>query len=424
MNSENFLTEESKSRIYFKRDRCRLCNSLSVELVMPFVATPVGDHYVAAGQLDISQEAYSLDLYFCNSCGQLQLLDVVDPAFIYGEYLYETSTSMGLVEHFQRYADDLIETIHPHQGSFAVDIGCNDGSFLKYLRQKNLSVLGIEPAKEIAKKVESAGIDVLNTFFSHELACKIKEERGAATVISANNVMANVEDLGDFAKGIRELLSPDGIFTFESGSLVDLIRNCVIDNIYHEHLCYFRLNPLVKYFQNHGLEVVDIQHSPTKGGSLRGTIQHKGTSRNISPAVLDRMSWETSLGFDQAETYKEFASRMEGIRKQLLSLLNDLKKNGKTISGYGASVGVTTLLYYYGAGQMLDVLYDDNPIKQGLYSPGYHIPVNPSPDIYKNKPDYILIFAWRYAVPIMKKHAQYLANGGHFIVPLPGIEVI
>src|SRR3989338_2611299 len=423
-NPMETLTQEQKKKTHFARQTCRLCDSRDVALVMRYPATPVGDHYVSAGQLGEKQPAYPLDLYFCNACGQLQLLDVINPEIIYGDYIYETSSSLGLVEHFQKYADDVVNKAACTAGALAVDIGCNDATFLRCLQKRGLKVLGVEPAHAIAQKVEVSGVDVLNTFFSSALAKEIRKERGPAAIISANNVMANIEDLGDFAEGLRGLLAPDGIFTFESGYLVDLLNNCVIDNVYHEHLCYFRLNPLVKYFANNGLEIIDIQHSPTKGGSLRGIVQHKGGPRTMSAAVGECVLWEQSSGFDQARTYKEFAVRMESVREQLRDLLTDLKKQGKTIAGYGASVGVTTLLYYYGLDKMLDVLYDDNPKRHGLYSPGHHILVVASEEIYTRKPDYILIFAWRYAEPIIKKHQQYLKNKGHFIVPLPGIEVI
>ena len=411
-------------KTYFKRNTCRLCESLNIKLVMNYPATPVGDHFVTVDHIDEEQETYPLDLYFCNSCGQLQLLDVVNPEFVYAEYLYETSTSLGLVEHFQKYAEQVLARYQPKPQSLVVDIGCNDASFIRCFHEKGMSAIGVEPASKIAKKVQNSGVNVLNTFFSKALAIEIREEHGQASIISANNVMANVEDLGDFAEGLRELLAPDGIFVFESGYLVDLVRNCVIDNVYHEHLCYFRLNPLVTYFKLHGLEVIEIQHSPMKGGSLRGTVQRSGGSRPVSPAVAERMSWETSLGYDRARVYEELASRMAYVKKQLFTLLCNLKEQKKTIAGYGASVGVTTLLYYFGLSEILETLFDENPIKHNLYSPGHHIPVVSSEEIYNINPDYIVLLPWRYAELIMKKHQEYLRNGGHFIIPLPGVEII
>ena len=409
---------------YFKRHTCRLCDSSDVEKVIDFVATPVGDHFVSKDQLEKAQDVYALDLHFCNQCGQLQLLDGVSPEFIYKDYLYETSTSIGLVEHFQKQAQDLIERLGLKKDDLVVDLGCNDGSFLRCFHERGMKILGVEPASAIANKVKAKNINVINDFFSYELSQKIKDQYGPAKMITANNVMANVEDMDDFIKGVVSLLTDDGVFVFESGYIVDTIQNFVIDNIYHEHFCYFRLNPLVKFLKHRGLEVFEAQRVDTKGGSLRGIAQKSGGGRPISPAVNERIEMEGLSGYESAQFYKDFSLKMQAGRAELLSLIKKLKDEGENISGYGASVGVTTLIYYYGVAEYLDVLFDDNPIKQGLYSPGHHIPVVPSDEIYRRNPGYILCFPWRYRDTIIKRHVRFLKNGGHFIVPLPKVEII
>lgn len=409
---------------YFKRDTCRLCDSSDVEKVMDFVATPVGDHFVSKDQLEKTQDAYPLDLHFCNQCGQLQLLDGVSPEFIYKDYLYETSTSLGLVEHFQKQAQNLIERLELKKDDLVVDIGCNDGSFLQYFHEKGMKTLGVEPASAIANKVKAKNINVINDFFNYELSQRIKGQCGPAKMIAANNVMANVEDMNDFIKGVVSLLADDGVFIFESGYIVDTIKNFVIDNIYHEHFCYFRLNPLVKFLKSRGLEVFEARRVDTKGGSLRGMAQKIAGKRPVSSAVSERIEMERVSGYESAQFYKDFSLKMQAGRTELISLLKKLKDEGKKISGYGASVGVTTLIYYYGVAEYLDVLFDDNPIKQGLYSPGHHIPVVPSDEIYRWNPDYILCFPWRYKDAIIKRHQKFLKNGGHFIVPLPKVKII
>lgn len=409
---------------YFKRNNCRLCQSENVEMVMKYVSTPVGDHFVSKDQTVEKQELYPLDLYFCKECGQLQLLDVVNPEFIYKDYLYETSTSLGLVEHFKNYADDLIQKINIESGDFTLDIGCNDGSFLKCFHDRGMNAWGVEPASAIAKKVEEKGLNVKNTFFSYELSQDIKKNHGLAKMISANNVMANVEDMNDFAKGVSSLLADDGVFIFESGYAVDTLNKSVMDNIYHEHLCYFRLNPLVKFFEQHGLEVIEADRVDTKGGSLRGIAQKIGGKMAISQKVYDRIKMEEDMGLESVEFYKKFATQMELVRDDFLNQLEQIKSEGKTIAGYGASVGVTTLLYYYGADKFIDVLYDDNPIKQGLYSPGHHIPVVSSDEIYQQNPDYVVCFPWRYVSQIKKRHIKYFSQGGRMIVPLPNVNIV
>lgn len=409
---------------HFRRDTCRLCESSEMEMVMPYQPTPVGDHYVTEEKIKEEQDLFPLDLYFCKQCGQLQLLDVVNPEFIYRDYIYETGGFQGMVKHFEDYADNLIEKIGLRRGDFVMDIGCNDGSFLRCFYDNGMRVLGIEPATRIAQKVKAKNMDVKDTFFTYDLAQEARKDYGAVKMISANNVMANVEDMNDFIKGISFLLADDGVFIFESGYAVDTLNNSVMDNVYHEHLCYFRLNPLVKFLKKHNLEVIEVERVETKGGSLRGIAQKIGGKRPVSAKVQERADMEEKVGLEAVEFYRDFASRMEAVRDDLVKLLTQLKNEGKSIAGYGASVGVTTLLYYYGADKFLNVLYDDNPIKQGLYSPGHHIPVRPSEEIYKQDPDYIICFPWRYKDQIIKKHQKFIESGGRFIIPLPAVEIV
>ena len=412
------------NELNFRRDTCRLCGGHNLELVLQLAPTPAGDVYVSVEHLDQTQETYPLDLFLCHGCGHSQLLDAVNPEVLYGDYIYMTSISLGLTEHFRRYADEVLCSVNPSQGALVVDIGSNDGTLLKFFQERDMRVLGVDPARDIARKVTESGIETLPTFFTAELARKIKNERGPAIIVTANNTFANVDDLADMTEGIRDLLPPDGVFVFETGYLVDLIQKNLFDNIYHEHLSYFSVKPLEAFFRRHGMELINTERNPSKGGSLRGTVQLAGGPRTVSPSVAKLMAFEASLATDRAETFKAFAAKIDIVKNQLISLLCNLKTQGKTIAGYGASVGVTTLIYHFDIGNLLNFLVDDNPRKQNLFSPGFHIPVLSSQIIYERKPDYVLILAWRYAKPITKKHQKYLEQGGHFIVPWPKIEVI
>lgn len=411
------------SALVYRRSTCRLCDGHHLELVLQLAPTPIADAYVSVERIGEVQETYPLDLFFCHDCRHLQLLDVVDPEVLFGNYIYVTSGSLGLVEHFQRYADEVLRRVNPPKEALVIDIGSNDGSLLKFFQDRGMRVLGIDPAREIAQKATESGIETLSTLFTSGLAHKIKNERGPAAIVTANNVFAHADNLADITEGIRDLLAPDGVFVFEVAYLVDIVQNTLFDTIYHEHLCYHSVKPLKAFFRYHGMELIDIEHIPTKGGSLRGTAQRAGGPRTVSPSVDTIIALEESLGFDRAETFKAFAAKIEGVKTQLLSLLRDLKAQGKTIAGYGASATVTTLIYHFDLCDMLSFIVDDNPQKQNLFSPGHHIPVLSAHAIYERKPDYVLILAWNYSQPIMKKHQSYLDQGGHFIVPLPEIEV-
>lgn len=407
----------------YRRDNCRVCGSHDLELVLQLAATPVGDAYKSPENSEEAPKTYPLDLCLCKTCGLAQLPDVVDPEILYRDFIYVTSISLGLVEHFQDYTDDVLERIQPPEASLVVDIGSNDGTVLRFFQQKGMKVLGIEPALEISRKATESGIETLPTFFNAELGRQLKQERGGATIITSNNTFANIDDLVDMTEGIRELLAPNGVFVFETGYLVDLVKNKVFDNIYHEHLNYFAVKPLATFFRRMGMELIHIQRVPTKGGSLRGFVQLVGGNRPVSSSVREMMDYETSIGADTPEFFKDLASQLTRVKKQLNDLLSNLKAEGKTVAGYGASVGVTTLTYEFEIGDLLDFIVDDNPAKHHLLSPGYRTPVLPSETLYERKPDYTVILAWRYATPIMNKHQQYVEQGGRFIQIWPEIEI-
>lgn len=407
----------------YKRETCRLCGGKNLEMVMPLTPTALCDAYVSKDRVDEIQEIYPLDLFMCIDCGYVYLPYVVDPGIIYRDYIYITTSSMGLSTHFKDYSEELLHQIKPKKNSLVIDLGSNDGTLLNFFRLKGMRVLGVEPADEIAKKATLCGIETLPEFFTIKLANKIRNDYGPATIITVNNLFANIDDLDEVAEGIRKLLAADGVLIIESSYLGDMLKNMVFDFIYHEHLSYFSVKPLIKFFHRFNMELFDIERVSTKGGSLRYYIQLSGGPRSISPSVAEMIEYEDRSGLNSIRTYKTYSKKIDSLKTQLVSKLLELKAHGKSIVGYGGSATTTTLLYHFGLSEMIDYIVDDNPAKQNTLSPGYHIPVLSSEVIYEQKPDYVLILAWRYAEPIMKKHQAYLEQGGHFIVPLPKIEV-
>lgn len=407
-----------------RRETCRLCGERKLELVLPVVATPPGDHYVSADQINEKQACYPHDIVLCPRCGHAQLAYTVNPDILYGHYVYVSSISLGLVEHFRGYADDVLGRIKPAAGSLVVDVGSNDGSLLRAFKERGMRVLGVDPAGEIASKATESGIETWTGYFTKELAGKIRSERGAAAIVTANNVTANVDNFAEFVEGIRDLLTPDGVFVFETSYLLDVIEKVLIETVFHEHLSYFAVKPLDAFFHRLGMQLIDVQRVPTKGGSIRGSVQLVGGSRTVSPSVADLIEAETRAGLYRPEEFYAFGARLDAVKTELQRFLRDLEGQGKTIAGYGASVGVTTLLYQFHLSELLSFIADDNPRKQNTFSPGHHIPVLAPTALYERKPDYVLILAWAYSEPIMKKHQAFAAQGGHFVVPLPTVKVI
>lgn len=408
---------------YTRRTTCRMCDSPRLDVVMSCEPTPCGDHYVPASRVDEVQPRYAMDVALCLDCGLVQLPDVVNPELLYREYIYNTSISLGLSEHFDRYAAGLAEWTGAAPGSLVVDIGSNDGTLLRSFKARGFKVLGVDPARDQAKRANASGVMTENAFFTEQLAHRLRAEHGPAAIVTANNVFANVDDLQDLAAGIRALLAPDGVFTFETGYVVDLVRHSVIDNIYHEHLSYYSVIPLETFFKRAGMELIEIQHVETKGGSLRGMVQLAGGPRRANREAIDRLvAAEREGGFDRPDTYRAFATRMDEVRQDLRRRLAQARGQGQTIAGYGASVGVTTLLYYYGLDETLSYLVDDNPARHGLFTPGHHLPVYPSEVLAERRPDWVVLLAWRYADPIMRRHEAYRQAGGRFLIPLPTVR--
>ena len=250
------------------------------------------------------------------------------------------------------------------------------------------------------------------------------KDYGHATIVTANNVYANIDDLQTFTQGIRSLMAPDGVFVFESFYLADVIQNMVFDFIYHEHLSAFAIKPIQSFFSQMGMELINVKRIPTKGGSIRYFVKLKNGPRKIDLSVASMIEYEETLGLYTPKTFQVFSDKVDALKMQTYSLLRDIKIQGGKIAGYGSSITATTLIYHFGIGEFLEYLVDDNPDKQGRFSPGLHIPVYSPEKLYEKKPDYAVILAWRFAELIIEKHKAFIEQGGKFIVPLPELKVI
>lgn len=410
--------------IIHRRTDCRGCGSHDLELVFSLKPSPIGDAYITPDRANVSQPSYPIDLYMCRQCGLAQLVDIIDPEILYGEYIYVTASSMGLAEHFRGYAASVIDRCKLSPGSLVIDIGSNDGTLLRGFKERGMSVLGVEPAVHIAAQATAGGIKTIDKFFTPTLAKQMVAEHGHAELVTANNVFANIDDLMSWVNAVNELLADDGVFVFESYYLADLVQNMVFDFIYHEHLSAFSVKPIQALFERVGLELVAVERVPTKGGSLRYFVQRPQGPLAKDGSVAQMRAREDSMGLYSKETYSAFADKINGLKEKTKKFLAQAKSEGKSIAGFGASITGTTLIYHFEIGEHLDYLVDDNIAKQGRLSPGLHLPVFPSSALYERKPDYVVILAWRFAEPFINKNRAYLENGGHFIIPVPEFRVV
>jgi SAM-dependent methyltransferase len=411
--------------LHHRRTSCRLCESDQLELVLKLEPTPPANAFVPESLKGIEQPRFPLDVFFCNSCTHLQLLDVVDAKMLFENYVYVSGTSPVFIQHFKNYSQDIINRYHPQPNSLVVDIGSNDGTLLSFFKDSGFSVLGVDPARDIAAEATTRGIKTICGFFTQKLAEEIILAYGQASIITANNVFAHADDLSEITQGVKALLAPDGVFSFEVSYLADVVEKTLFDTIYHEHVAFHSVRPLVTFLKHHGLELIEAVRVDSHGGSLRAIAQKSGGPHPHGSSVDELISLEDSMGLNKIETFKSFSENIELLKKELSELLKNLKAQGAKIAGFGAPAKATTLMYHFGIGpEVIDYVIDDSPLKQNLYTPGMHIPVVNGQAIQEKKPDYLLILAWNFADSIIKRNQAYLDSGGHFIVPLPKVSII
>ena len=391
---------------------------------MPITPTPVADAYVPKEALPETQECYPLDLYQCLSCGHVQLLDVVDPEVLFSNYSYFTGRTGGLLKHFKEYAERVVGKNSVPKGSLVVDIGSNDGTFLRCFLELGMQVLGVDPAENIAAAANASGIETLPAFFDVKIAERIRAERGPAGIVSANNVFAHTDEMAQMADAVRTLLADDGVFVFEVSYLLDVVDHMLLGTIFHEHVCYHSVKPLDAFLRRHGMELIDVDRVGIQGGSIIGTAQPLGGPRKIAPAPGELKALEDERDLHNPATLRAFSSKIETVRSEVTELVSRLHAEGKSIAGFGAARSGTFLIYHFNLGEILGFIVDDSPDKQNLYSPGYHIPVLPTSMLYERKPDYAFILAWVHSRAIIQNHQRFLDEGGQFIICFPRIQVV
>lgn len=371
-----------------------------------------------------TEKQFPLDLYLCETCGLVQLLDVIDPETLFRNYVYVTGTSTTMAAHNKAYAATVTERLGLGKDDLVVEVASNDGSLLRYFDSHGVRTLGIEPARNIARIAREAGIATVEEFFTSTLARELRDAYGSARAIIANNVLAHVDDTRDFLFGARTLLAPDGLLVVEVPWLGKLVANLEYDTVYHEHLCYFSLTALSQIYSAAGLSVVDVEHVSVHGGSLR-VYASPAPRESGTASVANLLAEEAAAGLRNPSRLERFARDVSRQRSELRALLESLISDGKTIAGYGAPAKGNTLLQYCNiTSTMLPYTVDRNSLKVGCFTPGTHIPVLPVDTLAVRRPDYLLILAWNFADEIMGQQAEYRAAGGRFIVPLPVPRII
>lgn len=409
----------------FKLNDCRICKNKNLKKVLSFGKTPPANSFLSKKKLKEKEDYFPLALNICPLCRQLQLSHVVHPNLLFKNYVYVSSTSPVFVKHFKDYAKTVWNNLKLKKNDLVIDIGSNDGILLKPFKDLGAKVLGVDPAVKIAKKATQNGIKTLPEYFNLNSAEKIVKKYGNAKVVTANNVFAHINNIDEVVEGVKKVLRDDGVFITESPYLVVFLQNNLFDTVYHEHLSYYSVKPLTIFFKRHGMRVFDVELTKSHGGSIRVYACREKTKFKQNSSVKNLLKEEENLGLDDLTTYRNFSDRVRKNKTELKKMLKGLKKQGKKIVGFGAPAKGNTLLNYFKIGtETLDYIVEDSVHKQGLFTPGMHIPVVSPSKLQKDQPDYIFILAWNFAEPIMLKLADYKKKGIRFILPVPKPQII
>lgn len=409
-----------------KLEKCRICKSKNLEMFLDLGQMPIPNGFLKAEDLNKKEQLFNLACVYCQNCSLVQLSEVVNPDIMFSNYVYVTSVSKSMLNNFANLTSGAKKHSNLNSKSFVVDIGSNDGSLLKFFKNYETQVLGIDPARNLAKVAVANGVPTIVALFNQSSAKNVVKKYGKADVITATNVVAHIHNLDELLMGVKILLKDDGIFITEFPYILDLISKNQFDTIYHEHLSYFGLTSWNFFIERHGLKIIDVSRVQIHGGSIRVTHQinkNKTAKKNKTISYLTGI--EAQQGLLEKRAYSEFATRVLKLKSELNDLLKKIKRQKKRIVGLGAPAKGNILTGFFDIGpEILDYVVDSTTLKQGLFTPKKHLPIYSEDRVLKDQPDYALILAWNFKEEIMRKHQLFKKRGGKFIIPIPEIKII
>lgn len=406
-------------------NKCRFCSEILTETFLDLGTSPLANSFLNEEKIKGVEKFYPLHVFVCKKCLLVQLAEFESPEHIFSDYIYFSSYSDTWLKHAENYVDMITKRFGFDSNTQIMEIASNDGYLLQFFKKKNMPVLGIEPAANVARIAEEKGIPTVIKFFGRKTATELIQTEKQADLLIGNNVLAHVPDLNDFVAGMKIVLKPKGVITIEFPHILQLMQHKQFDTIYHEHFSYFSLLVLLKVFSFHKLIIFDVDEITTHGGSLRIYVKHMenddiSTSERVN-AIIEK---ERDFGLEKLSTYTNFQNQINDMKKNICEFFNNIKKNNKTIVGYGAPAKGNTLLNFCNIGlDEISYIVDKNPYKQGLYLPGTHIPIRNPEEILKTKPDYLLILPWNLKDEIMLQMTHIRKWEGKFVVLIPEVKI-
>ena len=404
---------------------CRFCNEPLTNIFVDLGTSPLSNRFLRKEMLDDPEKKYPLCAYVCDKCFLVQLPEFEKPENIFEDYVYFSSYSSTWLQHAENYVHMMIKKFSFDEKNLVVEIASNDGYLLQFFKEKNIPILGIEPAVNVAKVAKEKGIPTITKFFGVNTANELRMDNKLADLIIGNNVLAHVPNLNDFVKGVKILLKPNGIITVEFPHLLQLIQQNQFDTIYHEHFSYFSFLVVQKIFSSHQLTIFDVDEIPTHGGSLRIYARHdENKNYEISNNVKKLLQNEIKFGLTDISTYLNFQSQINQIKKNIQDFFILAKESQKKIVGYGAAAKGNTLLNFCEIGRdFIEFIVDRSPHKQELFLPGTHIPVKSVNILQEIKPDYLVILPWNLKDEIIMQTNYIRSWEGKFVVLIPKVQI-
>ena len=406
--------------------QCRFCSSELKKIFVDLGNTPLSNSFLKSQNLDKPEKKFSLKVFVCQKCLLVQVPEFETPNEIFSDYAYFSSYSKSWLKHAEKYANMIIKKNHLTKNSLVIEIASNDGYLLQFFKKREIKILGIEPAANVAKVAIDNGIKTLIEFFGEKSAKKLSNENTKADLIIGNNVLAHVPDINDFVKGISILLKSEGTINMEFPHLLQLIKNKQFDTIYHEHFSYFSLLVVKKIFEFHNLTIFDVEEIPTHGGSLRIYVKHQKNKKiKIEESVNHILNSEEKFGMLKIDTYLEFSEKIKHLKKEIKKFFKETKQKNKKIICYGAAAKGNTLLNYCQIGkENIEFVVDNNQYKQGLYLPGSHLIIKDPNKILEIKPDFVFILPWNIKNEIMDEISYIRDWGGKFVIAIPEVQIL
>ncbi len=403
--------------------KCLVCSSPFASFV-DFGDMPIANDF-SKKQDTKGDYSFRMQVGFCENCYMVQLLEQPDREKMFHEnYAFFASTSSYMVEHFKRFSESVTNKLSLNRNSLVVELGSNDGIMLQHFKNADIGCLGVEPSENVAEAAREKGIEVVSEFFDLELAKTISNTHKKADAILGANVFCHIPYINSVYEGVKALLDKEGIFSFEDPYIGDIIQKTSFDQIYDEHVFLYSAHSVKELGEIHGLELIDVEHQITHGGSMRYTLAHQGV-KEVEASVSNLLKKEKDLGLNTSQAYKDFSNNVDKIKDDLIKLLLDLKKKGKKVVGYGATSKSTTVTNYFGiTPELVTAIYDTTPTKQNTFSPGAKIPVLPYEEFRDSNPDYVLLFAWNHAEEIMDKEKDFMKDDRKWIVYVPEAKIL